>query len=58
MYIKCMRTVCGVCIMDRVRNENVGCRCGREVSIGGRMDRNVLKWYGHVCLNKCMLEGL
>jgi hypothetical protein len=48
MEINCMRAMCGVSIMDRVRNEDVRRRCGSRVSIGERMYRNVLKWYGHV----------
>jgi hypothetical protein len=34
--------------MDRVRNEDVRRRCGSELSIDERMNRNVLRWYGHV----------
>jgi (2Fe-2S) ferredoxin len=48
MEMKCMRAMCGITIMNRVRNEDVRSRCGSEVSIGERMDRNVLRWYGHV----------
>jgi hypothetical protein len=48
MEMKCMRDMCGVSIMDRVRNEEVRRRCGSELSIGERMDINVLRWYGHV----------
>jgi hypothetical protein len=40
--------MCAVSIIDTVRNEDVCRRCGSEVSIGERMDRNVLSWYGHV----------
>jgi hypothetical protein len=48
MERKCMRAMCGVSIMDRVRNEEVRRRCGSELCIGERIDRNVLRWYGHV----------
>ena len=48
MEMKCMRAMCGVSIWDRIRNEEVRRRCGSELSIGERMDRNVLRWYGHV----------
>jgi hypothetical protein len=34
--------------MDRVRNEEVWRRCGGELSIGERIDRNVLRWYSRV----------
>jgi hypothetical protein len=43
MEMKCMRAMCGVSIWDRIRNEEVWRRCGSELSIGERMDRNVLK---------------
>jgi hypothetical protein len=32
--MKCMRAMCSVSIMDRVRNEEVQRRCGSELSIG------------------------
>jgi hypothetical protein len=48
MSMKCMRAMCGVSIMDRVRNEDIRRRCGSEISIEKRMDRNVLRWCGHV----------
>jgi hypothetical protein len=48
MEIKCIRDMCGVSIMDKVRNEDVRRRCGSEVSIGERMDINVMRVYGYV----------
>jgi hypothetical protein len=47
MEIKCMRGICAVSIMDIVRNEEVRRRCS-VLSIGERMDINVLMRYGHV----------
>jgi hypothetical protein len=41
--MKCMRAMCGLSIVDRVRNEEVRRRCGSEISIGERMDINVLR---------------
>jgi hypothetical protein len=46
--MKCIRAMCGVSITDRVRNEEVRRRGGSELSIGKRMDRNMLRWYDHV----------
>jgi hypothetical protein len=43
MEMKSMRAMCGVSIMDRVRNEEVWRRCGSELSIGERMASNVLR---------------
>ena len=34
--------------MDRVRNEEVRSRCGLKVSIDAKIERNILRWYGHV----------
>jgi hypothetical protein len=48
MEMKFMRAICGVSIMNRVINEDVCRQCGSEVSVGERMDRNVLMWYGHL----------
>jgi hypothetical protein len=49
MEIKCMRAMCGVNIMCRIRNEEVRRRCGSELGqYGERMYRNVFRWYGHV----------
>jgi hypothetical protein len=40
-----MRDMWGVIIIDRIGDEEVRRRCGSELSIGERMDRNVLRWY-------------
>jgi hypothetical protein len=40
--------MCGVSGMGRFRKEEVTRRCGSEPSIGERMGRNVLRWYGNV----------
>ena len=34
--------------MDRVRNTIIRGRCGCELSVLERIERNVLKWFGHV----------
>ena len=46
--MKCLRSMCGVSIRDRVRNEEIRRRCGGGVRIEERVDRSVLRWYGHV----------
>jgi hypothetical protein len=48
MEKKCMRAMCGLSVMDRVRNEEVRRSCGNELNIGVQMNRNVLMCYGHV----------
>merc|ERR1712074_215730 len=45
---KCLRSMCGVTRMDRVRNEVVRERVGVPEKLSGRVDRKVLKWFGHV----------
>ena len=34
--------------MDRVRNEKVRRRAGRERELASRADQRVLRWFGHV----------
>jgi hypothetical protein len=43
-----VRAMCGINIMDIVRNEYVRRQCGSEVGIGESMDRNMFRLYGHV----------
>ena len=48
--------------MDRVRNEEVRCRVGRERELASGADRRVLRWFGHVkrldeYLSTVWLEG-
>jgi hypothetical protein len=38
MEMKCMRAMCGVKLMDSVKNKEVQRRCGSEISIGERTD--------------------
>ena len=40
-----MRNICGIRGVDRVRN---GERCGCELRLLERIERNVSKWFGHV----------
>ena len=46
--MKCLRSMCGVTRMDRVRNEVVRERVGVSEKLSKRVDRKVLKWFGHV----------
>jgi hypothetical protein len=46
--MKCRRAICGLSIMNRIRNDEARRRCGSKLRIGKRMDINVLMWYGHV----------
>ena len=46
--MKCLRSMCGVTRMDRIRNEVVRDRVGVPERLSKRVDRKVLKWFGHV----------
>ena len=46
--MKCLRSMCRVTKMDRVRNEVVRERVGVTESLSKRVDRKVFKWFGHV----------
>jgi len=47
MEMNCLRSMCGVTRMDRLRNEIRG-RVGVREKISERVDREMLKWFGHV----------
>ena len=40
--------MCGVTMWDRLRNEEVRERVGVPEKMSNRVDRKVLKWFGHV----------
>ncbi|WP_289490223.1 hypothetical protein, partial [Klebsiella pneumoniae] len=44
----CLRSICGVRRIDRIRNEEVRRRCGKDASVGMKMDQSLLRWFGHV----------
>ena len=44
----CLRSMYGVTRMDRIRNEVVRQGTGVEIELANRVDRNVLRWFGHV----------
>ena len=46
--MKCLRSICGLRRVDRVRNEEIRRRCQMEVSISERVEQNVLRWFGHM----------
>ena len=46
--MKCLRSMAGVSRRDRVRNEIVRERTGVRFALADRVDRNVLRWFGHV----------
>ena len=48
MEMKCLRSMCGVTIRDRIRNEEIRRRVGVQINMAGRVERCVLRWFGHV----------
>ena len=46
--IKCLRSITGVSRLDRVRNEVMTARTGVRRELAAKVDKNVLRWFGHV----------
>ena len=46
--MKCLRSMCGVTKLDKIRNEEVRERTGVRNELAVRVDKNVLRWFGHV----------
>ena len=43
-----MKNICGIRRVGRVRNAIIRERCRCELSVLERIEKNVLKWFGHV----------
>ena len=48
LEMKCLRSLFGVSLVDRVRNEEVLRRAGIEWELASRADQRVLRWFRHV----------
>ena len=48
LEMRCLRSMCGVTRMDRVRNVEVRRRTGVARDLAGRAEQSVLRWFGHV----------
>ena len=48
LEMKCLRSLVGVSLMDRVRKEEVRRRAGIEWGLANRTDQRVLRWFWHV----------
>ena len=46
--MRCLRSMCGVSRLDRLRNDVVRRMTGVRKELAVRVDRNVLRWFGHV----------
>ena len=45
--MNCLRNICGLGRIDRAPNVEIR-RCGKKVSVSQRIDKGVLRWFGHV----------
>ena len=48
LEMKCLGSLVGVSLMDRVRNEQVRRRAGIERKLASRADQRLLRWFGRV----------
>ena len=46
--MKGLRSMCGIRVSDRIRNERIRERCRWERGLVLRFEQNILRWYGHV----------
>ena len=44
----CLRNICDIRRVDSVRNAIINESCGCELSVLERIERNMLKWIGHI----------
>ena len=48
LEMKCLTSLVGVWLMDRVRNDKVHRRARTERELASRADQRLLRWFGHV----------
>ena len=48
MEQKCLRSMCGVTRMNRVRNEEMQRRIGVIIEWAGQAEQCILRWFGHM----------
>ena len=48
MEMKCLRSICGVTVRDRIRNEEIRKRLGEKVDLLRKVERCALRWFRHV----------
>ena len=44
----CLRNICGVRRINRVRYDNIRRRCIKKAGVSERMDQSILKWFDDV----------
>src|SRR5215469_9132122 len=45
--MKGLRSICGISLRDRIRNERIRERCGWDRGLISKYEQSILKWYGH-----------
>ena len=48
MEMRSLRSMCGVTLIDRVRNEIIRERCGLKEDVVTKVEKSILRWFGHV----------
>ena len=48
LEMKCLRSLVGVTLLDRVGNEEVRRRAYIERELASRADQRALRWFGHI----------
>ena len=48
LEMKCLRSMCGVSLWHRLRNEEIRRRVGVQRELSSRADMAVLRWFGHM----------
>ena len=48
LEMRCLRDICGVTLWHRLRNEEVRRRAGVPNELSGRVEKGVLRWFGHM----------
>ena len=48
LEMDCLRGVCGLRRLDKIPNKDIVEKCKKEVRVGEKMSRALLRWYGHV----------
>ena len=46
--MNCLRNICGVRRINKVRNEEIWQRCRKKVGLSVQMNQRILRWFSHV----------
>jgi hypothetical protein len=48
IHMRALRSMIGVKLSDRVRNEVIREKCGVKEDVVTKVEKNMLRWFGHV----------